>query len=83
MTRWLLQEIFEGFRKWIEIADNQVKVNLHLTKKDLECLEAACLLHNIGIFTGKKGYHKRTYRIIMVHTLSFQDRKAHTLSKYW
>ncbi|XP_058000548.1 uncharacterized protein LOC110639278 isoform X2 [Hevea brasiliensis] len=54
-----------GLRKWIEVADNQPKINLHLAEKDLECLEAACLLHNIGLSTGKKGYHKQTYRIIM------------------
>jgi len=37
-----------------------------MDEKEFEYLEAACLLHNIGLFTGKKGYHKQTYRIIMV-----------------
>lgn len=35
-----------------------------LDDKDLEYLEAACFLHNIGIITGKKGYHKQSYHII-------------------
>ena len=34
--------------------------------KDLEYLEAACLLHNIGLYAGKKGYHKQSYQVIIV-----------------
>lgn len=56
----LMQEIFEGLRKLTEVGDAS------LNDKDLEYLEAACLLHTIGLFTGKKGYHKRSYQIIMV-----------------
>ncbi|XP_076932378.1 uncharacterized protein LOC143597884 [Bidens hawaiensis] len=52
------QEIFIGLRKWN-------KVDVLLDDKDLEYLEAACLLHKIGLITGKKGYHKRSYHIIM------------------
>ncbi|KAJ0734453.1 putative exopolyphosphatase [Helianthus annuus] len=52
------QEIFTGLRKWN-------KIDVLLDDKDLEYLEAACLLHNIGLITGKKGYHKRSYHIIM------------------
>lgn len=62
-----MQEIFEELRKCEEFADNQVIASLD--EKDLEYLEAACMLHNIGHFTGKKGYHKQSYRIIMVRLL--------------
>ncbi|KAJ4823144.1 hypothetical protein Tsubulata_039134 [Turnera subulata] len=55
--------IFEGLTEWGEVTENQV--NLFLDEKDFECLEAACLLHNIGLVTGKKGYHKQSYNIIM------------------
>ncbi|XP_015570545.2 exopolyphosphatase isoform X1 [Ricinus communis] len=61
----IASEIFVGLRKWLEVADNQVKFNLSLDEKSLQCLEAACLLHNIGLCLGKKGHHKQTYRIIM------------------
>lgn len=59
-----MQEIFEGLRKCDDLADNQFAASLD--DKDLEYLEAASLLHNIGIFIGKKGYHKQSYGIIMV-----------------
>ena len=42
------------------------KLSVSLDHRDLECLDAACLLHNIGLYTGKKGYHKQSYRVIMV-----------------
>ncbi|CAK7340576.1 unnamed protein product [Dovyalis caffra] len=58
----IAKEICEGLRKWGEVAGNQL--NFSLDVNDLECLEAACLLHNIGLITGKKGYHKQSYRII-------------------
>ncbi|KAI3752578.1 hypothetical protein L2E82_24612 [Cichorium intybus] len=51
----IAQGIFTGLRKQVVLLDD----------KDLEYLEAACLLHNIGLITGKKGYHKRSYHIIM------------------
>ncbi|KAJ9557381.1 hypothetical protein OSB04_011995 [Centaurea solstitialis] len=60
----IAQGIFAGLRKWSEIDDNRSKLVL-LDNKDLEYLEAACLLHNIGLVTGKKGYHKQSYHIIM------------------
>lgn len=59
-----MQEIFEGLRKCDDLADNQFAASLD--DKDLEYLEAASLLHNIGFFIGKKGYHKQSYDIIMV-----------------
>ncbi|WOH05846.1 hypothetical protein DCAR_0625267 [Daucus carota subsp. sativus] len=55
----IAKEIFEGLKKLTEVGDAS------LNDKDLEYLEAACLLHTIGQFTGKKGYHKRSYQIIM------------------
>ncbi|WCJ43019.1 Guanosine-5'-triphosphate 3'-diphosphate pyrophosphatase [Euphorbia peplus] len=60
----IANEIFEGLRKWMN-AMGQDENNLHLDEKDLEYLEAACFLHNIGLCAGKKGYHKQTYQIIM------------------
>lgn len=61
-----MQEIFEGLKKLNEVDDDQKKLIASLDDKDLEYLEAACLLHTIGLFTGKKGYHKQSYQIIMV-----------------
>lgn len=62
--------MFEGLRKWNELHNNgendSNKVLVRLDEGDLEYLEAACLLHNIGLCTGKKGYHKQSYRVIMV-----------------
>lgn len=55
----IAKDIFEGLKKLTEVGDAS------LNDKDLEYLEAACLLHTIGLFTGKKGYHKRSYQIIM------------------
>ncbi|KAI3890622.1 hypothetical protein MKW92_036593 [Papaver armeniacum] len=49
----ILQEMFKGLRKSDELANHH-----------LEYLEAACLLHNIGLFISKKGYHKHSHRII-------------------
>ncbi|KAL0697492.1 hypothetical protein Bca4012_053614 [Brassica carinata] len=53
----IAKEIFVGLRKCNDF-------NVILDDKDLEYLEAACFLHNIGIITGKKGYHKQSYHII-------------------
>ncbi|KAM5561068.1 hypothetical protein ABKV19_021933 [Rosa sericea] len=58
----IAKEIFEGLRKCDDLADNHAA---SLDDKDLEYLEAASLLHNIGVFIGKKGYHKHSYCIIM------------------
>ncbi|XP_022719504.1 uncharacterized protein LOC111277363 isoform X2 [Durio zibethinus] len=61
----IAREIFKGLRKCKELDNNGVNLTVPLDDKDLEYLEAACLLHNIGLFTGKKGYHKQSYNIIM------------------
>lgn len=53
----IAKEVFVGLRKCNDF-------NVVLDDKDLEYLEAACFLHNIGIITGKKGYHKQSYHII-------------------
>ncbi|OVA16837.1 Ppx/GppA phosphatase [Macleaya cordata] len=60
----IAKEIFEGLRKCDELTDHQINRRVSLDEKDLEYLEAACLLHNIGLFIGKKGYHKHSYHII-------------------
>ncbi|OMP10955.1 Ppx/GppA phosphatase [Corchorus olitorius] len=57
--------IFEGLRKCKERDNNEVGLTVPLDDKDLDYIEAACLLHNIGLFAGKKGYHKQSYHIIM------------------
>lgn len=59
--------IFEGLRKCDTLAatENRVKLPVSLNDKDLEYLEAACMLHNIGLITGEKGYHKQSCNIIM------------------
>lgn len=61
----IAKEMFEGISKWNELGDSGNKHADSLVDKDLEYLEAACLLHNIGLFNGKKGYHKQSYHIIM------------------
>ncbi|PIN04242.1 Exopolyphosphatase [Handroanthus impetiginosus] len=60
------REIFEGLKKLNEPQDHneEEEVSMSLDDKDLEYLDAACLLHNIGLYTGKKGYHKQSYHII-------------------
>ncbi|KAJ0078587.1 hypothetical protein Patl1_22287 [Pistacia atlantica] len=60
-----VNDIFDGLRKCDELANIQVKFDVSLDNKDLEFLEAACLLHNIGLFISKKGYHKKSCEIIM------------------
>lgn len=62
----LMQEMFEGLKNLNDGNDDQNKLIASLDDKDLEYLEAACLLHTIGLFTGKKAYHKQSYKIIMV-----------------
>ncbi|KAF6173655.1 hypothetical protein GIB67_023014 [Kingdonia uniflora] len=60
----IAKEFFRVVRKCIESGDHQIKHTLSLGEKDLEYLEAACLLHNIGQFIGEKGYHKQSSRIV-------------------
>ncbi|KAJ4719365.1 Ppx-GppA phosphatase protein (Exopolyphosphatase) [Melia azedarach] len=60
----IAKDIFEDLRKCDDLDNNQVTLIASLDDKDLEYLEAACLLHDIGLFTSKKGYHKQSYHII-------------------
>ncbi|RXH82186.1 hypothetical protein DVH24_036527 [Malus domestica] len=60
LRRW--EETFEALRKFDHLTNIQVAASLDA--KDLEYLEAACVLHNIGISVGKKGYHKHSCSII-------------------
>ena len=60
------QVIFRGLRKNKKFVDDRFAVDICLNDKDLEYLEAACMLHNVGLYFGKKGYHKRSYSIVMV-----------------
>ncbi|GLT94839.1 hypothetical protein SLE2022_125570 [Rubroshorea leprosula] len=61
----IARDIFEGLRTCDERVDNDFRLAVPLDHKDLEYLEAACLLHNVGLFLGEKGYHKQSYSIIM------------------
>ncbi|KAL8061581.1 hypothetical protein ABFX02_02G094900 [Erythranthe guttata] len=67
MCATIAREIFEGLMKSNQLYngndDNQLYVPLD--DSDLEYLDAASLLHNIGMSTGKKGYHKQSYFVIM------------------
>lgn len=58
--------MFDGLRKRYESGNGSDEFFVSLEDKDLEYLEAACLLHKIGLYVGKKGYHKQSYHIIMV-----------------
>ncbi|KAL5700967.1 hypothetical protein ACHQM5_026356 [Ranunculus cassubicifolius] len=60
----IARDIFAGLRKINEHHNHSNKHAFQLDAKDLEYLEAACLLHNLGQYIGKKGYHKQSYHII-------------------
>ncbi|KAL4202514.1 hypothetical protein AMTRI_Chr02g264010 [Amborella trichopoda] len=61
----LAKEIFEGLKTCYEMSDTyQTRSVYCFDGKDYEYLEAAILLHGIGHFIGKKGYHKHSYRLI-------------------
>lgn len=68
MCAGIAREVFEGLRKLNELDNDDHhgnKLSVSLDHRDLECLDAASLLHNIGLYTGKKGYHKQSYRVIV------------------
>lgn len=44
---------------------------MYLDDENLEYLEAASLLHNVGLYTTKKGYHKQSYHMITVCSQDF------------
>lgn len=71
----IFQEVFVGLRKCNDF-------NVVLDDKDLEYLEAACFLHNIGIITGKKGYHKQSYHIIKVSSSISVKKKTLNIAIY-
>ncbi|CAI9103495.1 OLC1v1001986C1 [Oldenlandia corymbosa var. corymbosa] len=56
------KEIFDGIRKLNVTANNELLKNME--DRDIEYLEAACLLHKIGLIAGNKGYHKQSYQLI-------------------
>ncbi|KAL8545493.1 hypothetical protein ACS0TY_005586 [Phlomoides rotata] len=63
----IAREVFEGLKKLNEVHSGDKRddeLSVSLDGRDLECLDAACLLHSIGLYTGKKGYHKQSYRLI-------------------
>ncbi|CAN4110990.1 unnamed protein product [Withania somnifera] len=59
------KEMFDGLRKRYELANGSDAFVESLEDKAFEYLEAACLLQKIGLYVGKKGYHKQSYHIIM------------------
>ncbi|XP_057792044.1 uncharacterized protein LOC131008939 [Salvia miltiorrhiza] len=61
----IAREIFQGLRKLNQLHNDDNKLSVTLDDRDLECLDAASLLHSIGLYTGKKGYHKQSYRVIV------------------
>ncbi|KAK6159844.1 hypothetical protein DH2020_003225 [Rehmannia glutinosa] len=64
----IARELFEGLRKLNELHHNGndgEELSVSLDDRDLEYLDAASLLHNIGLYTGKKGYHKQSFHIIV------------------
>ncbi|KAK4402145.1 hypothetical protein Sango_0955200 [Sesamum angolense] len=68
MCASVAREIVEGLRKLHELhndGNDDDELSVSLDDRDLEYLDAATLLHNIGLYTGKKGYHKQSYRIIL------------------
>ncbi|XP_074307834.1 uncharacterized protein LOC141642786 [Silene latifolia] len=58
------KEIFEGLKEYNNVTEIH-STGVSLQEEDLEYLQAACMLHNIGLYYGKEGYHKQTCSIIM------------------
>ncbi|KAH9612232.1 hypothetical protein KSS87_009779 [Heliosperma pusillum] len=58
------KEIFEGLKEYDNVTEIH-STGVSLQEEDLEYLQAACMLHNIGLYYGKDGYHKQTCSIIM------------------
>ncbi|NP_001312051.1 putative exopolyphosphatase [Capsicum annuum] len=59
------KEMFDGLKNRHELGNGSDGFVVSVEDKDLEFLEAACLLQKIGLCVGKKGYHKQSYHIIM------------------
>ncbi|XP_027773291.1 uncharacterized protein LOC107008512 isoform X2 [Solanum pennellii] len=72
------KEMFDGLRKGYESANGSDGFFVSLEDKDLEYLEAACLLQKIGLYAGNKGYHKQSYHIIALYQFSYVPRNS-----YW
>lgn len=70
-TQLFLQEMFEGLKRCEEFIDHPNKSMVSLDEKDLEYLEAAILLHTVGLVMGKKGFHKQSFHIIKVCAFFF------------
>ncbi|XP_058076298.1 uncharacterized protein LOC131224870 isoform X2 [Magnolia sinica] len=60
----IAKEIAGGLNQCYGLTNHQNQSMVFLDDKDLEYLEAAILLHDIGLVLGKKGYHKQSYHII-------------------
>ncbi|GER49478.1 Guanosine-5'-triphosphate,3'-diphosphate pyrophosphatase [Striga asiatica] len=77
------REIFGGLEKWKEFrygGSHEDGLLATLDDRNLEYLDAACLLHNIGLYAGKKGYHKQSYHLILngdhLHGYSGEETKV-------
>ncbi|KAL2941151.1 Exopolyphosphatase [Bienertia sinuspersici] len=64
----IAKDIFEGLRKYNKNVADQLTVAMPFDESYLDYLQVACMLHNIGLYFGKKGYHKKSYSIIMEHS---------------
>eukprot|EP00268_Persea_americana_P048374 TRINITY_DN5104_c0_g2_i1.p1 TRINITY_DN5104_c0_g2~~TRINITY_DN5104_c0_g2_i1.p1 ORF type:complete len:232 (-),score=37.95 TRINITY_DN5104_c0_g2_i1:872-1516(-) len=78
----IAKEIFEGLKRCEEFIDHQNKSMVSLDDKDLEYLEAAILLHPVGLVMGKKGYHKQSYHIIKNrdHLYGYNDEEVELIA---
>ncbi|KAL5996309.1 hypothetical protein ACLOJK_026385 [Asimina triloba] len=60
----IAKEIAGGINEGYKLGHHRCDSMVFLDEKDLECLEAAILLHDIGRVFGKRRYHKQSYHII-------------------
>eukprot|EP01018_Ginkgo_biloba_P028275 Gb_25325 [translate_table: standard] len=61
----LAKELLEGLKRCKEDGQDCFSIaGVSLNENDIELMEAAILLHSIGMLIGNKGYHKHSYSLI-------------------